>query len=106
MENKVYGLLGLATKAGKVICGTDACLEGIEKNKIKFILVATDASDRLKNKFTEICNNRKLPVISFGTIQTISKSIGKQNKAVIGIKDINFSNEIIKIINGGEAIGK
>ena len=38
-------------------------------------------------------------------IEDISKSIGKNNKAVIGIRDTNFSREIKKIIDGGEAIG-
>ena len=35
----------------------------------------------------------------------MSHAIGKNNKAVIGIKDLSFANEIEKIINGGEAIG-
>lgn len=107
MVNKVFGLLGLATRAGKVIFGTDACIEGVEKNKIKLIIVATDASDRLKNKFINLCQskNNEIKVIIFGTIDEISSNTGKQNKAVVGIKDINFSNEIIKIINGGEVIG-
>ena len=39
------------------------------------------------------------------SIEEISKTIGQCNKAIIGIKDTNFSNEIMKIINGGEAIG-
>lgn len=105
MINKVFGLLGLATRAGKVIFGTDACIEGIEKNKIKTILIATDASDRLKNKFINLCQSQEIKLIIFGTIEQISSSTGKQNKAVIGIKDINFSKEIIKIIDGGEVIG-
>ncbi|HOZ54716.1 MAG TPA: ribosomal L7Ae/L30e/S12e/Gadd45 family protein [Clostridia bacterium] len=107
MTNKVLGLVGLATRAGKVIFGTDACVEGIEKNKIKLIILTNDASERLKNKFIKLCElkNNGVKVIIFGTIDTISSAIGKQNKAVIGIKDINFSNEIIKIINGGEVIG-
>lgn len=107
MINKVLGLLGLATKAGKIIFGTDACIEGIEKNKIKLIIIATDASDRLKDKFVKLCSNKnnQIKLIIFGTINEISASTGKNNKAVIGVKDINFSNEIIKITNGGEVIG-
>ena len=38
-------------------------------------------------------------------IEEISKSIGKNNKAVIGIKDINFANSIQKKYNGGDVIG-
>ena len=40
-----------------------------------------------------------------GQIEELSKAIGKSNKAILGIKDINLSNEIQKINNGGEVIG-
>lgn len=39
------------------------------------------------------------------TIESLSKAIGKSNKAIIGIEDVNLSNEIQKINNGGENIG-
>ena len=40
-----------------------------------------------------------------GGIEELSKSIGKSNKAIIGVKDINIAKEIEKINNGGEFIG-
>lgn len=92
-------------RAGKVVFGTDACLQDIEKNKVKLVLIATDSADRTKMKFKNICNDKNIPIKECLRIEEISNAIGKDNKAVIGIKDINFSNEIIKIINGGEAIG-
>ena len=55
--------------------------------------------------FKSICTKKSIPIIEFLNIDDISQAIGKNNKAVVGIKDINFSNEMIKIINGGEAIG-
>ena len=39
------------------------------------------------------------------TVNEISKCIGKDNKAVIGIKDNNIAKEIAKKIDGGEVIG-
>ena len=42
---------------------------------------------------------------SAGTIEELSKAIGKNNKAILGILDENLSNEIQKINNGGEVIG-
>ena len=50
----------------------------------------------------------KAKKIVFGTdacVEKISKSIGNNNKAVIGITDNNIAKEIIKKINGGEVIG-
>ena len=48
------GLIGLATRAGKIVFGTDACLEQIIKRNAKLVIVAKDASERtiknIKNK--------------------------------------------------------
>ena len=41
----------------------------------------------------------------FGKKEDISKSIGKINKTVIGIKDKNLAGAIKKILNGGDVIG-
>ena len=46
-----------------------------------------------------------MPIIIIGKIEVLSKAIGKSNKAILGIEDINLSNEIQKIYNGGEIIG-
>ena len=52
-----------------------------------------------------LCTNNHIPFIVFGAIEENSKAIGQVNKAVIGIKDKNLSDAIIKSINGGEFIG-
>lgn len=104
-NNRVLGLLGLSTKAGKVCFGTDACIDLIERNKVKLIIVATDASDRTKRNLEFICNNNNIKICFYGTIDELSRAIGKSNKAVIGIKEENFAKQIEKIINGGEVIG-
>ena len=94
-------MLGLATRAGQTVFGTEACNKAIEKNSVKLIIVATDASERTKMNFNNICNSKKIPILEILTIDEMSKAIGKRNKAV----NLNFSNEIMKINNGGEAIG-
>ncbi len=105
INSKICGLLGLARRAGKLSFGTEACKQDIEKNKIKLIIIAKDSAERTKMNFKNICNEKKVPIFEILNIEEMSNAIGQSNKAVIGIKDINFSKEIIKIINGGEAIG-
>ena len=78
---------------------------GIKKNKVKLIIVAEDSSDRTKDKFNKLSENYNIPIIIDGDIEVLSKAIGKSNKAILGIEDINLSNEIQKINNGGEIIG-
>lgn len=95
---------GFVQELGKIVFGTDACIEFAGKNKIKLMLIAEDASDRTKLKFKQISEKMKIPIYEIATIDELSKSIGKKNKAIIGITDINFSKEIIKRIGGGDVI--
>ena len=69
------------------------------------LIVAEDASQRTKDKFNKIAKEKNVPIIIKGDIELLSKTIGKSNKAIIGIEDINLSNEIQRINNGGEIIG-
>ncbi len=105
INNKILGLMGLATRAGKICFGTDSTIDMVEKNKIKLVVVANDCSDRTKARFIGLCEKYKINIIIFETIENISKAIGKENKAVIGIKDINLAREIKKIYDGGDIIG-
>ena len=105
INNKILGLLGLCTKAGGICFGTDACIDLIMKKKIKLMIIAKDVSERTRNNIQKICKENDTKIIFFGTIEEISRAIGKDNKAIIGIKNKNFALEIEKIINGGEIIG-
>jgi ribosomal protein L7Ae-like RNA K-turn-binding protein len=80
-------------------------MELIQKRKVKLIIVADDAADRTKRNFEIACKNVGIPIYFYGTIDTLSKAVGKPNKAIFGIKNQSFANEIIKLISGGENIG-
>ena len=105
INKKILGLIGLSAKVGKVSFGADSVENGIKKRIVKLVIVAEDSSDRTKDKFKRICNEFQIPIMQIADIETLSKTIGKNNKAILGIQDINLSREIEKINNGGEAIG-
>lgn len=104
-KTKVLGLLGLATKAGKISFGIEACKDMVIKKKAKLIIIAEDAADRTKKQMKELCIIAGIRYLEFGTIKIISQSIGKVNKAVIAIREESFSKAIIKVIDGGDMIG-
>lgn len=106
MDNKkICGLLGLATRAGKIVFGTEATLTAINKNKVKLIIISEEAAERTKTNFEQSCKKNNIPMHVLLKTEELSRTIGKENKVVVGITDENFSKEIIKMINGGEVIG-
>lgn len=104
-NKKILGLIGLAARARKICFGADSVEQEIKKKKVYLVILATDASERTKERFQKVCEGYKIPIILEGEIEILSKAIGKSNKAIIGIKDINLANQIRKIENGGELIG-
>ena len=104
-NNKILGMLGLASRARKITFGTDSTLIDLETGKVKLILIAEDASDRTKRKITDKARHYNVPVIIHSNIENLSKAIGKNNKAIIGVKDINIANQIERI-NRGEVDGE
>ena len=104
-QNKALGLIGISAKAGKVAFGAEQVTEAVERGKVKLVILAKDASEKTKENFVLFCKRRNVRVIIYETIENLSKAIGKQNKAIIAIKDKNLGEEIYKIICGGEAIG-
>lgn len=105
INKKILGLIGLSAKAGKISFGSDSVEDQIKKKKVKLVIMAEDSSERTKDKFKKLTEKNNIPCIIIGKIEEVSKAIGKSNKAIIGIKDLNLSKEIQKINNGGEVIG-
>lgn len=103
-NNKLLGLIGIATKAGKISAGTEIVTENIKLKKAKLIIVAEDCSEKTKSNFEYLCNKYNIKLIVCETIENLSNAIGKKNKAVICVKDKNFADEMVRIY-GGEAIG-
>ena len=104
-NSKILGLIGLAARARKVSFGADSVELEAQKNKVYLIILAQDSSTRTKEKFQKISEKYNIPIIITQAIEDLSKAIGKNNKAILGIGDINLASEIQKIYNGGEAIG-
>ena len=105
INNKIWGLVGLAARARKICFGADSVEQEIKKKKVRLVLIAQDSSDRTKTKFQNLCKENNVECLIIGDIDTLSKSIGKQNKAIIGIEEENIAKQIQKINYGGESIG-
>lgn len=105
INNKILGLIGLAARARNICFGSDSVEENIVKHKVDLIILAEDGSERTKSKFIKLSQDYNVPILVQGDIETLSKTIGKLNKAVIGIKDKNIAKGIQEKQIGGGVIG-
>lgn len=98
-SQKLHSLLGLAMRAGKLVSGEDGTMIDLKKGKLNLVIVAEDASNNTKKLFKDKSSFRHVNCIELSTKSDLGISIGKDSRAVIGIKDIGFANKIIQLID-------
>ena len=86
-------------KLEKLYLGFEAIEDGIKKKQVNLIIVANDTSDKTKKEMKFICDKYGIKLISFGTIEGNSHSIGKKNRAVIGICDNGLAKRFQELVN-------
>lgn len=92
--NKIFSMLGLCMKAGKLAYGSDMVEEKIKYKQVSLLIIANDASENTKEKFRRIASQNNLNLYFYSTIEELSQKVGKNNKAVFGIMDKNFAEKI------------
>ncbi len=95
---KLISMLGMAYKARKTISGDESLRKSIRDQKVKLVIIAEDASDNTKKRFINSAKYYKINYYIVLTKAELSKSSGTNNRAVIGIIDLNFSTTIEKLI--------
>ncbi len=101
MQTKISGVLGLAKRAGKLICGTEAVCEGIRRKKAVLAVIASDVSANTEKRITDSCAYYKTEYIKLPlSMAEISDAVGKTaNTASAYISDANFAKALRKAID-------
>ncbi len=111
-EKKVYNLLGIATKSGKLASGEFSTEKAVKEHKAALVMVAEDASDNTKKMFTNMCTYYNVPIYFFGIKNDLGHAMGKEFRASLAVLDKGLADAIDKQlkmmqdINGGSKYGK
>lgn len=98
MNNKIFGLLGLACKAGKIKTGENAVKAAIIDGDAYLVLVATDASANTKKLFSDKCSYYEVPYFEYGTKEELGRHTGTEYRASIAVIEEGFAKSIQKKI--------
>ena len=98
-NNKIYSMLGLATKAGKVVSGEFSTEKAVKEGKAYLVIVSEEASDNTKKSFTNTCSYYQVEMRTYGSKEELGHAIGKEFRASVAILDEGFSKQIMKHID-------
>ena len=95
-SNKIYSLLGLCMRAGKLKSGEFATLEAIRKKTAEMVIISEDASDNTTKQFNDKCSYYNVPIFVFGTKEELGHAIGKDVRTSLAITDKGFAQSLRK----------
>ena len=99
MDNKICSFLSICMKAGKIGAGERVCEIALRNGAARLVILARDASGNTKKKFEQKTFYYRVPILTLGTKDEISKCIGKENRAVFVITDENLAGNVIRLVN-------
>lgn len=96
--NKIYSILGIAKKGGKISIGFDAACLDVKNKKSKLVLMAADASDKTKENICFICDKYGIKHVEYGEKEILGKSLGRKTVGVLSVNDINIASYLLNNI--------
>lgn len=91
-------LLGLMQRARQLVTGEELVIKAIQKKRVYFVLIASDASDNTKKKISDKCSYYDIPYVYFENRHSIGQAIGKAERVTVGMLDKGFANKFRSLI--------
>lgn len=97
-KEKLFGLLTICRKAGRMTMGFDSVKESILTGKAKAVFLASDISAKTEKEVRFFAGRKAVPVYPLeASIAEIEFSVGRK-AGVIGICDEGFAKKMAELI--------
>ena len=97
--DKVLGMLGLAKRAGKVESGEFSAEKAVKTYQSRLVILAEDASENTRKKFTDKASYRKIPVRIYADKERLGKATGTGERSVLSVNDEKFAESLVKLLD-------
>jgi ribosomal protein L7Ae-like RNA K-turn-binding protein len=98
--DRVLRLLGLAARAGAIVPGTERVREAARGGRVRYVLVAADASANARDKLLPLLEARDLPHATAFTRLELGAAVGLSPLSAVGLTDASFAARV------GELLGE
>ena len=106
INQRLYGMLGFAQRAGKLVIGTDLICRAMAKGNIRLVVVSAGASESTKKKLFVKSDYYGISAIEADIdTERLGKLIGKTYApAAVAVTDEGFATEIKKAIEDAATV--
>jgi ribosomal protein L7Ae-like RNA K-turn-binding protein len=98
-QDKVLGMLGLAKRAGAIESGEFSAEKAVKTFRSHLIILAGDASENTRKKFTDKASFRKIPVRIYADKDQLGRATGTGERSVLSVCDAGFAASLLKLLD-------
>ena len=95
-RDKVLSMLGLAARSRNVVSGGFATEEAVKSGKAYLVIIAEDASDNTRKKYSNMCGFYEVPYEYYSVKEVLGHAIGKEERSCLAVTDKGFADSIRK----------
>ena len=95
-KDKVLSMLGLATRSRNVVSGGFATEQAVKSGKAYLVIIAEDASDNTRKKYSNMCEFYEVPYVYYSTKEVLGHAMGKEERTTLAVTDEGFADAIQK----------
>ena len=86
-ERRLLGLLGLGVRGRGAVVGVDQVRDAAKRGKLKFAVVAPDASRHSQEKVLPLLQARRIRYVQGPSAAVLGAAVGRETTAVVGVVD-------------------
>jgi len=95
-KKKTLSYIGLGIKSGNVACGEFLTEKSVKEGRAFLVIVAEDASDNTKKKFTNMCDFYDVPIYFCASKEELGHAMGKEMRASLAFNDQGLARAVEK----------
>ena len=94
IEQRAMNLLSMAARARRILSGAFVVEEALKRKQGTYLLLAVDASEETKAKFSRMAAQMNVPSAELLTMQQLGHCLGKEYRAVAVLIDRGFADRL------------
>lgn len=95
--SSLLGLLGLGRNAGALVIGADAVHRALQQDRIFCVVLASDASERARDKVMRLARGRDVPLVAGPDADAIGVQLGKPPVMAVGVRDRALADGLVAL---------
>ena len=99
--DRALGMLGMATRAGAIVPGTERVREAARAGTLRLAVLATDASENSRGKLLPLLAARGISHVTQYDRVALGAAVGRGPLSAVGVLDAGLADRLHTLLSGG-----